>query len=80
MSPWRTFGEVALHHQRLAHESAEQFEHGVEIVVARPDAEDARSAVAVERLHHDLAVFGAEGADRFGSLVISVGGIRSGNS
>ena len=35
LSPLRTCGHVALHHQRLAEEGGEELDQGVEILVAR---------------------------------------------
>ena len=54
---------VALHHDRLAEGQPQQLDQRVEIGIAGLDAEDRRAAIAVKRLHHDVLVLVAEGAD-----------------
>ena len=42
--------QIALHHDRLAVELGEQLDERVQILVGRRQAEDARAAIAEERL------------------------------
>src|ERR1043166_548665 len=54
---------IALHHEGLAIEGGEHFQHGAEILVVRPHAKHASAAIAVERLQDDVVMHGAEGRD-----------------
>ena len=81
LSPCAHLRQVALDDERLAEGVLEDLEERGEVLVAAGDAEDAGAAVAVERLDDDVAVLLAEGARSAPrSRVISVGGVRSGNS
>ena len=64
MSPERHRGQELLDDPGFAEGDAEKVEQGAEVRVPDADLEHGRAAGAVERLHHDLAVLGAEGLDR----------------
>ncbi len=55
--------DVALHHDRLAEGDAQKLDERIEIGVALRNAEHRGAAIAVKRLHHDVLVLVAEGAD-----------------
>ena len=56
--------QEALHDPGLAEGRGEEVIERAEIRIARRDLEDARAAMPIERLHHDLPVPGAEALDR----------------
>ena len=58
----RHVGQERLHHERLAPDLAEQFGQRGEVGVLAADMEHRRAGIAVERLDHDLAMLGMEGA------------------
>ena len=56
-------GQIFLHHPGLAERRREHVVERAEVHVARGDREHRGAAVAVERLHHDVAMRGAERLD-----------------
>ena len=64
LSPVLHLGQEFLHHPLLAERDREHVEQRAEIQVVARDAEHRAAAMAVERLHHDVAVLGAERLDR----------------
>ncbi len=63
LSPCRHRGKKFLHHPLLAEGHREQVVERAEIEVLRRQPEHRLAALAVERLHHDVAVLGAERLD-----------------
>ena len=63
MSPCFTAGRNRLHHPLLAERHREQVVQRAEIEVLLREAKHRLAALAVERLHHDVAVLGAERLD-----------------
>ena len=63
LSPSLHGGQEFLHHPRLAERGREQVEERAEIEVLALEPEHGLAALAVERLHHDVAVLGAERLD-----------------
>src|SRR5690606_9471802 len=55
--------QVALHDERLAKELREHFKQRTEIAIRFGEMEDTGAAIAVERLHDDVAVLAAKGHD-----------------
>jgi hypothetical protein len=62
-------GDVALHHQRLARAFGEHLEQRVQVRVVGAHMEDARAAIAEERLDDDVAVLARKSA-----MLAAVGG------
>jgi hypothetical protein len=62
LSPGRHRGKEGLHHVRLAPGGVEHFDQRREVGAVAADLEDRLAAIAVERLDHDLAMPGKEGA------------------
>ena len=63
LSPSLHRGQEFLHHPLLAEGHREHVVERAEIEIVAGDAEHRAAAVAVERLHHDVAVLGAERLD-----------------